>query len=68
MTLHFVGLRSAATVLEKGTSQLAHRHPSVELLRGITERDNVSLPTLHAGRVLGALPGGGEDEDMGNVG
>lgn len=59
VTLHFFRLRSAASLLQKGTSQLAHRHPSVEL-RGIkSKRNEVSLPTQHAGRVLGTLPGGG---------
>lgn len=56
--IQFLGLRSAPCLLQKGTSQLAHRHPSVEL-RGIeSKRDGAPLPTQHAGRVT--LPGGGE--------
>lgn len=62
VTLHFVGLRSAPRLLQEGTSQLAYRHPSVEL-RGIeSNRDGVPLPTQHAGRVPGTLPGGGGSE------
>lgn len=62
VTLHFVGLRSAAALLQKSTSQLAHRHSSAEL-RGIeSKRDEVPLPTQHAGRVQGTLPGGGGSE------
>lgn len=60
VTLHFLGLRSALCLLQKGTSQLAHRHPSVEL-RGIkSKRDEVPLPTQQS-RVLGTLPGGGRN-------
>lgn len=62
VTLRFLGLRSAPRLLEKGTSQLAHRHPSVELRDIESERDEVPLPTQHAGRVLGTLPGGGGSE------
>lgn len=59
--IHFLGLSSVPRLLQKGTSQLAHRHPSVEL-RGIeSNRDVVPLPTQHAGRVLGTLPGGGRE-------
>lgn len=62
VTLHFLRLCSAPRLLQEGTSQLAHRHPSVEL-RGIeSKRDEVPLPTQHAGRVLGTLPGGGGSE------
>lgn len=62
VTLHFLGLRSAPSLLQENTSQLAHRHPSVEL-RGIeSKRDGVPLPTQHAGRVRGTLPGGGGSE------
>ena len=61
-SIHFLGLRSAPRLLQKGISQLANRHPSVEL-RGIeSKRDEVPLPTQHAGRVLGTLPGGGGNE------
>lgn len=58
--IHFVGLRS--TLLQKGTSQLAHRHSSVELRGIVSKRDAAPLPTQHAGRVQGTLPGGGGSE------
>lgn len=58
VTLHNLWLCSTPSLLQKGTSQLANRHPSVEL-RGIESmRDEVPLPTQHADRVLGTLPGG----------
>lgn len=62
VTLHFLGLCSAPRLLQKGTSQLAHRHPSVELRDIESKRGEVPLPTQHAGRVLGTLPGGGGSE------
>ena len=62
VTLHFLWLGSTPGLLQKGTSQLAHRYSSVEL-RGIESmRDGVPLPTQHAGRVPGTLPEGGGSE------
>lgn len=65
VTLHFFRLRSTPGLLQKGTSQLAHRHPSAEL-GGIESRrvmgDDRPPPTQHAGRVRATLPGGGGSE------
>ena len=46
--LRFIELHSTSCLLQEGTSQLAHRHPSVE------------LPAGQAGSVRSVRPAGGE--------
>ena len=62
MTLHSLGLCSTLRLLQKGASQLAYWHPSVELWGVESKRNMVPLPTRCAGRVLATLPGGGGNE------